>query len=105
MSDGTEPKAADSPPREALSASTGFLLNKAAQRVLAEFEDVLEPFELGSREFGVLSLLDSRGPHSQHSISKQLQIDRTTMVAVIDDLEQRGSSPAPATLATGASMP
>jgi hypothetical protein len=42
------------------------------------------------RSFGVLTLLADHGPLSQQTIGEQLRIDRTTMVAMIGDLEQAG---------------
>lgn len=72
-----------------LSNSTGFLLGKAAQRAVLEFEGRLRPFGLRSREYGVLSLIQTAGPQSQQAIGEALRIDRTTMVNVIDGLERR----------------
>lgn len=78
------------PPGPGLFSSTGFLLGKAAQIVVGAFEEALKPYGLRSREFGVLALIHQNGPQSQHQLGELLRIDRTTMVAVIDDLEQRG---------------
>jgi DNA-binding MarR family transcriptional regulator len=73
-----------------LFGSTGFLLGKAAQIVVGAFEEALKPYGLRSREFGVLALIHQEGPQSQHRLGELLRIDRTTMVTVIDELEQRG---------------
>lgn len=75
---------------EELSHSHGFLLNKAAERIAAEFELALRPYGISPREYGILSLIHSRGPQSQQRIGKLLGIDRTTMVNVVDHLEQAG---------------
>jgi DNA-binding MarR family transcriptional regulator len=38
----------------------------------------------------VLALIHHEGPQSQQRLGELLRIDRTTMVTVIDELEQRG---------------
>lgn len=73
-----------------LAVSVGFLLSKAADLVTADFEHSLRPYGIRARDYGVLSLLHQRGALSQQRIGEQLRIDRTTMVSVIDDLENAG---------------
>lgn len=75
---------------EHFESSVGFLLNKAAQILLEEFEAALAPFGLTAREFGVLRFIDLNGGQSQQQIGAQLRIDRTTMVGLVDGLEQAG---------------
>ncbi|MBX9642255.1 MAG: MarR family transcriptional regulator [Mycobacteriaceae bacterium] len=70
--------------------SIGFLLNKAAQLLLDDFEKALTPYQLSAREFDVLRYLDVNGGQSQQQIGGSLRIDRSTMVAVIDNLEHAG---------------
>jgi DNA-binding MarR family transcriptional regulator len=81
------PKAATTLPA-ALAASTGFILSKAAQRAAALTEAALQPFGLKPRHYGVLMLLGERGPDRQQQIGATLQLDRTTMAAIADDLER-----------------
>lgn len=69
--------------------SVGFLLNKAAQILLEDFERELRPFEITAREFGVLRYIDLHGGHSQQRIGASLRIDRSTMVSIVDELERR----------------
>lgn len=73
-----------------LSASVGFLLAKAAELVAADFEHSLRPYGIKARDYGVMSLLHRHGALSQQRIGDAVQIDRTTMVSVIDDLETAG---------------
>ena len=73
-----------------LAGSTGFLLNKAAQRAREHFERALAPLGLRSRHYGVLALLAEAGPLAQGEVGERLRVDRTTMVAVVDDLERLG---------------
>lgn len=70
-------------------ASVGFLLNKAAQILLEDFERELRPFETTAREFGVLRYIDLYGGQSQQRIGASLRIDRSTMVSIVDELERR----------------
>jgi MarR family transcriptional regulator, lower aerobic nicotinate degradation pathway regulator len=71
-----------------LSQWHAFLLRKAAQRVTALAEAVLAPLTL--RHFGVLSAAAAEPGLNQRVIGERLRIDRTTIVAVTDDLEGAG---------------
>jgi DNA-binding MarR family transcriptional regulator len=73
----------------ALTDWMGFLLNKAAQSLLVDAEEELEPVELEAREVGLLLLLEDEGPQPQIQLASKLRIDRTTMVDLIDDLESQ----------------
>jgi DNA-binding MarR family transcriptional regulator len=64
-----------------------FLASQAAQQLANER---LSPLGITAREFGVLTLLARTGQLSQQAIGEQLRIDRTTMVAMVDALEQAG---------------
>lgn len=74
----------------ALCDRLGFLLGRAhmAHRSLAE--RALAPLGLGVKEFGALSVLVDEGPLSQQRLGERQGVDRTTMVAVVDNLEQTG---------------
>lgn len=73
----------------ALSSWTGWLISKAAQLALSDFERHLDSYGLNPRHYGVLALLQDSEPLSQLEIGGALRIDRTTMVALIDSLEER----------------
>jgi len=75
---------------EALLGRMGFLLNRGAQRVRETYQAALEPLGIDGKEYGILLVLSGKGSISQHEIGKCTHIDRTTMVALIDDLEQKG---------------
>jgi DNA-binding MarR family transcriptional regulator len=75
---------------QALSGSPGFLLGKAAQRGAELVEQALHSLQLKARHYGVLVALQDIGPLSQQELGRLLRIDRTTMVALIDDLETLG---------------
>ena len=74
----------------ALLRSPGFVLNKVAQRFAEEADASLEPFGIKSKHHGVMALLHMAGPLTQVEIGARLRVDRTTMVALIDDLERLG---------------
>ena len=73
-----------------LSDQLGFLLVRAhlAHRAIAE--RALASVGLGGKEFGALSVLVDEGPLSQQRLGERQGVDRTTMVAVVDELESRG---------------
>ncbi len=45
---------------------------------------------LAIKHFGALSVIADEGPLSQQQLGERMQVDRTTMVAVIDELERTG---------------
>lgn len=67
-----------------------FLARKTAQRVTALAHEALGPFGLTLRHFGVLNLVDLEPGQNQRVVGARLGIDRTTVVAVTDDLERAG---------------
>lgn len=72
-----------------LAEWTAPLLSRAALKIRARFEENLAPLGLRAKHFGVLTLLQN-GPRSQVEIGRDLLVDRTTMVALVDELVQRG---------------
>lgn len=74
---------------ESLSHSIGYLLNFNGRLIRERLEKVLEPLNLDLRELGVMRILESEGPLSQHVLGRRHNIDRTTTVQVIDQLEAR----------------
>lgn len=70
--------------------SYGFLLGKALQQMEYKFAEGLVPFNINSRQYGVLLFIEENPYSSQKDISDNLQIDRTTMVSHIDHLETLG---------------
>jgi DNA-binding MarR family transcriptional regulator len=70
--------------------SVGFLLSKAADQVERRFADALRPYKISPREYGILASIVRQGPQSQQQLGERLGIDRTTMVNLIDALEDIG---------------
>jgi DNA-binding MarR family transcriptional regulator len=74
---------------EAISSSAGYLLLKLAGLATAQVEQTLQPFGLRGRDLRVLAFV-SDGEASQRELCQRTGLDRTTMVAVIDELEHNG---------------
>lgn len=50
----------------------------------------LEPFGISGRQCAVLLAVNEQAPSSQHDIAQRMGVDRTTMVALVDELEAKG---------------
>jgi DNA-binding MarR family transcriptional regulator len=83
------PHAADAPLREATS-SLGYLFKHAQLRLAELSRAALAPFGISGRELAVLVAIDDRPSQSQQEVARRMDVDRTTMVALIDDLEDKG---------------
>ncbi len=65
-----------------------FLLKKASFKAQEFSEEYLGPLGLTGRHLGVMLVIEEKGSISQQEIGKCVQMDRTTMVQVIDELEK-----------------
>lgn len=72
-----------------LADSVGFLLSKATQKITGLHAPVFEKYDVEPKQYGVLSLLNVRVNLSQIEIGRDLMIDRSTMVFLVDDLERK----------------
>ena len=68
---------------------TGYLLHRLGNDTTRVIERALEPTGLRAREVRVLGFLSGE-PLSQSVLCEISGLDRTTMVAVVDRLEERG---------------
>jgi DNA-binding MarR family transcriptional regulator len=77
-----------------LERRLGAVLSWAAQNAQEVADRAVEPLGLTVKHFGVMTFLRQPGGElgslSQQAIGERLRIDRTTMVALIDELEQKG---------------
>jgi len=80
--------AADRSPE--LVSSLGYLLKHAQLRLARLTAAALEPYGLNGRELAVLIVLAEGEPASQQQAARRLGIDRTSMVAFLDALEEKG---------------
>lgn len=74
----------------ALSRYTGFLINRIGSAARGRFSTKLEQLDLTFRMWGALNVLDAEGELTQHALARCTGIDPSSMVATIDELEQRG---------------
>jgi DNA-binding MarR family transcriptional regulator len=82
------PPPAAAPPR-CLSRRIGFLLARGHIDCVAMAGEVLEP-GLSGKHFGCMATIAEEGPLSQQELGDRLRVDRTTIVALVDELERRG---------------
>jgi DNA-binding MarR family transcriptional regulator len=75
---------------DSLLRRPGALLVIAARTGQERATARLAPLGLTVRVCGVLNLLADQGPLTQQAIGELLNIDRTTMVEIVDELEQAG---------------
>ncbi|GAA2584962.1 MarR family transcriptional regulator [Actinomadura fulvescens] len=72
-----------------IDGQTGYLLVKLGGSAGARFERALAPLGMKGRHVRVLEILRN-DPRSQSELCQETGMDRTTMVAVIDELERLG---------------
>ena len=71
-------------------AHLGYLLKHVQLRFSELGAAALEPLGINGREAAVLRAIDAGRPVSQGEIARAMDVDRTTMVALIDDLQLKG---------------
>ncbi len=84
--------AAGAEARAAIEDRFGFLFARMHLRCAAETIDQLRAAGLGlsGRHVAALAILAEAGSMSQHELGAALEKDRTTMVAIVDELEREG---------------
>jgi DNA-binding MarR family transcriptional regulator len=80
----------DAPPPAPLADSIGFLLSWNGQRMAHRFAEALAPLGLRPPHFGVMSMLAANPGQAQQELVEAAMIDPSSMVAVLDELEQLG---------------
>lgn len=73
-----------------MAGRLGYLLKHARVRLTELASAALAPYDLTGRELAVLLVLASGEPASQQQAARRLGVDRTTMVALVDALEDKG---------------
>jgi DNA-binding MarR family transcriptional regulator len=71
-------------------ARLGYLLKHVQLQFFELGAAALEPLGINGREAAVLRAIAGRYPLSQGEIARAMNVDRTTMVALIDDLQGKG---------------
>ena len=81
---------ADGGPGPLVSRRLGYLFKHAERRMDELNTEALAPFGIDARELGILLVIAGHDTGSQQQAAQRLGIDRTSMVARIDALEQKG---------------
>jgi DNA-binding MarR family transcriptional regulator len=82
-----EPSSAQQP---LMADHLGYLLKHVQLRFFELTAAALAPVGVSGREAAVLRAIDDPAPLSQGEVARRMGIDRTTMVALIDELQQKG---------------
>jgi DNA-binding MarR family transcriptional regulator len=77
-------------PPAAMARAIGFLLAFNGQRAGAGFASALEPLGLRPPHAMVMTLIDANPGITQQQLVAESRIDPSSMVALIDDFEERG---------------
>jgi DNA-binding MarR family transcriptional regulator len=85
LADAPLPGAAPRLPR-ALSDRVGYLIARCHHATHSLATEAIAPLGLTIKHFGCLSVIADEGPLSQQRLGVVMGVDRTTMVAVVDDL-------------------
>lgn len=80
-----EPPEATRPPR-----SVGFLISQLGFLSSRGFMEALAPLGIGPREFSLMRFVDASDGPSQQALAEQLAVPASRMVALVDNLEERG---------------
>ncbi len=67
-----------------------FLLYRASEISHSLANQMLAERALSARQAGILTMVTELEPMTQKALGDALRIDRTTMVALLDDLEEKG---------------
>jgi len=67
-----------------------FLLYRASEISHSLANEMLAEMALSARQAGILTMVTELEPMTQKALADALRIDRTTMVALLDDLEDKG---------------
>ncbi|HSZ42283.1 MAG TPA: MarR family transcriptional regulator [Trebonia sp.] len=71
-------------------ATFGYLLKHAQLRFSEIAAAALAPLGISGREAAVLRAISAQPPESQGDVARRMDVDRTTMVTLVDDLEAKG---------------
>jgi DNA-binding MarR family transcriptional regulator len=77
-------------PSQELLLSTSFLLKRLGFSIKERAHDALEPLGMTPQHHAVLSLLEEGSCSTQGTIADRLGYDRSVLVGLLDDLEQKG---------------
>lgn len=74
----------------AVNSRLAYLFKRLQVELGALHDELLAPFGISAGDLAILLLIDTREPESQQQMARRLNVDRTTMVALVDALESKG---------------
>src|SRR5579862_4662197 len=77
-------------PGSAVPAHVTVLIARIARSVRPRFEHVLTPLGLRQRHLVALSYLTGHGPTAQQNLADRLRMDASSMVCLLNELEDNG---------------
>ena len=69
---------------------SGFLVSRAHLLAREAGNDVLRPYGITVRHFGLLTLVGGRGPSTQQAIARALMVSATMVTTLVDHVEALG---------------
>jgi DNA-binding MarR family transcriptional regulator len=76
--------------RSGMDAFLGYHLRLAYLAISRHFAKAMAPVDLTQKQLGVLWLIGANGGVSQVTIARELGMDRASMMAIVDRLQDRG---------------
>src|SRR5690349_19202188 len=76
--------------RSGMDGFLGYHLRLAYLAISRHFAKVMAPVDLTQKQLGVLWLIGANGGVSQIAIARELGMDRASMMAIVDRLQDRG---------------
>jgi DNA-binding MarR family transcriptional regulator len=73
-----------------LADRTGFLLSRAHFSSRDRADELLRPYGIVVRHFGLMMLLAEHGPSSQQALARRLSVSPAMITQIVDDVEARG---------------
>jgi len=70
--------------------AVGFLISQLGFQSSRRFADRLEPLDLNPRTFALLRHIEAAEGEPQHALAEALRVPPSRMVALLDELEERG---------------
>ena len=87
---GAKPASPESIDYDLLPGLVGYHLRRAQAVVFDDFMGAMDEYDVTPGQFGVLTLIGANPRLSQSALARAIGVERSTMVEVIDKLEQRG---------------
>ena len=84
------PQTMSSVDRAGLDAYAGYRIRLAYVAVRRHFDEAMAHLDLTQKQTGVLMLIGANGGVSQITLANELGMDRASMMAIVDRLQERG---------------